>query len=246
MLVPLSCPPPPQLEPLIGYSGRSRYLILYTNCEGRSCWADRSEIAPWRTSALALLREHPAIRCDLPNSNSPHSLLYDRAESKLSFGSDGEDATDLFAYLRATVPFKLSPLSPLPSAASLVGEMLDFLDRHAPVEVVLGFPYSATGRCDLEIRPQRDRAIVIVTEPPLDPIAIPFKDLFLKVCRQFALNPEQVVWIEHWPACKEQDSTVYCLVTYTLDNERPLDPQWQQPLGATKEEALNAVRGVLA
>lgn len=89
--------------------------------------------------------------------------------------------------------------------------------------------------------------IVIVTEPPQNPgmsICNAFEELFVEVCRFFKLNPQEIVWIEHWPAWSEEEGgyerkqAEYSLVKFSFRGNSAYNPQWIY-LGNNRESALS-------
>ena len=89
--------------------------------------------------------------------------------------------------------------------------------------------------CGIEIyRGKSD--LVIITELPNNPgmsICNAFEDLFLQVVAAYGLNPEKLLWIEHWEAWKTSEGAPYdreeeewSRVDFDWDGRRASNPRW--------------------
>lgn len=67
-------------------------------------------------------------------------------------------------------------------------------------------------RCGIEIHRGKGGAVAIVTELPDNPgmsVCNAFENLFLQVVEAYDLDPERLVWVEHWEAWKSSEGMPY-------------------------------------
>ena len=87
--------------------------------------------------------------------------------------------------------------------------------------------------------------IVIATELPDNPgtsITNTAAALATSVAIEFDIEPERLVWIEHYPARPDADhDETYDLVTFTWDGLRFSEPQWKH-LGKEKAELIAGIQ----
>jgi hypothetical protein len=90
--------------------------------------------------------------------------------------------------------------------------------------------------CGLEIHRGKNSTIVIITELPDNPgmsICNAFEDLFLQVVEAYNLDPERIMWIEHWEIWKVSEGAPYDReeedwhrVEFDWDGDRATNPRW--------------------
>lgn len=76
------------------------------------------------------------------------------------------------------------------------------------------------------------RTVLVCTDPPDNvhtPVVIVLELLVPKICRDFQLDSEQLVWIEHYQEGMTKRDT-YNLVTFKLDNgfKSLREPTWRE------------------
>lgn len=87
--------------------------------------------------------------------------------------------------------------------------------------------------CDLAFHDIDDgRTVVVCTDPPDNQhtaVVIVLEVLVPKICRDFQLDPDQLVWIEHYrESCGGRE--VFNLITFNMNDEMTLlrNPTWRE------------------
>ena len=84
--------------------------------------------------------------------------------------------------------------------------------------------------CRLRIYETPEQAVVIATELPENTgtsITNAAEYLATMVVEQYELRPHTLVWIEHYPACRDLPET-FALVHLTWDGQRFHTPRWRR------------------
>ena len=99
------------------------------------------------------------------------------------------------------------------------------------------------GFCEVGITTVEGKMRVTVKELPDNPgmsICNAFEDLFTQVCDLFELPPDEVEWVEHWPAWTAKEGGYnrpeedWHRVEFDLVNGRATNPRWT-PLNRDKD-----------
>lgn len=130
-------------------------------------------------------------------------------------------------------------------------QIQQFLYRHLQE---MTFPYTgfynSESLCRIRWTARRDKVIVVATELPDNPgasITNRAEHLALQVCRHLEIEPEQLVWVEHYPDQRPAGSRFhnpvleehFNLVAFHWDGKAFTRPQWMR----VKKEFVEALIG---
>lgn len=88
-------------------------------------------------------------------------------------------------------------------------------------------PAGADSRCDILVNGNTVVATELNDNPGMS-ITNAAADLAMMVCRTFAIDPNELVWIEHYPV-REKIEETFDIVTFTVNEYGKVSgPQWRR------------------